>query len=147
MGELRRWYVLFIKTIMYLLTLSANEKKRLCWTTITTIFFIKKTAVSVSNKEKYFKKQTSRRVNGQNITGTQYPFFFYRKRSCSVLLKKAKTNQTTASSFFAWKGKKAVYSILKCILVNKNTLKSIKSTAFLLYPFKKSKLETAFFLK
>ena len=66
-------------------------------------FFHKKTCCVCFQQRKILKKpkQTNRTVNGQNLTGTQYPFFFYRKRGCGVLLKKVKTNQTMANSFFA----------------------------------------------
>ena len=132
---------------MFLLTWSAN-KERPCWTTITAIFFLKKPAVSVSNKEKLKKNnQANRTANGQNLTGTQYLFFFYRKRGSVVLLRKGENKSNNNKLIFCVKGKKTAYSILKSRLVNKNTIKSNKRTVFLLYSFKKSKLEPAFFLK
>ena len=66
-------------------------------------FFIE-TAVSVSNKEKYDIQQTKKVANRQNLTGTQYPFFFYKNGGCGVLLKNVKTNN--GKLIFTWKGNK-----------------------------------------
>ena len=79
-------------------------------------FFIE-TAVPVSNKEKYDIQQTKKGANRQNLTGTQYPFFFYKNGGCGVSLKKRKDKQRQTHFLRERVIKKAVYSILKCTLV------------------------------
>ena len=74
-----------------MLSWSADEKKKDFIEQQLRQFFIEP-AVSVSNKEKYDIQLTKKVANRQNLSGTQYPFLFYKNGGCSVLLKKVKTN-------------------------------------------------------
>ena len=106
-------------------------------------FFVE-TVVSVSNKEKYDIQQTKKVANRQNLTGTQYPFFFYKNGGCGVSLKKRKDKQRQTHFLRERVIKKAVYSILKCTLVKDRYKNKSKKFFFYFIPLKNQSLSQFF---